>query len=215
MKKLILTVAAISISLLAAAQEYAILPAVGKTMNYKLSAETPMGNQNMDIKQFVKEREGDKIVLVTEVMGNVVNVPYIVNGDNLELSLKDQMASTLSQMGEFEVISENGVLLYPDKLKVGEKLGGAELKIKTVMQGMELNMDIDMSNRNILPQQEAITVPAGTYECYVLEEQTNIAVMGQTQQSTIKTWYATGVGMIKQTTDAGMVKTTTELVKID
>ena len=61
MKKLILTVAASSISLLAVAQAYAILLAVGKPMNDKLSDATPMGNHNMEIRQFVKERVGDKI----------------------------------------------------------------------------------------------------------------------------------------------------------
>ena len=215
MKKMFFMAFAVLLTSVAFCQEYSVLPNGGKTLTYQMKAETPMGDQTMEIKQFVKEREGDKIVVVTEVMGNSMEVPFTLAGEFIELKLQDQMASTLNQLGSFEVLEESGVIAYPVKLKVGEKLNGAEMKIKTVMQGMELNMDINMNNRNIADQMQSVTVPAGTYDCYVLNETTNVAVMGQVQESVITTWYAPGIGMVKQTTNAGMVKTTTELSKID
>lgn len=214
MKNFLLATAVFLMSISAYCQDYSILPNNGKTLSYQIKAETPMGNQDMDVKLHLKAREGDKLVLVTEVMGNSIEVPYTINGEMLELNLKDQMASTLKQMGEFEVLEEKGVLSYPVKLKTGDKLDGSELKIKTVMQGMELNMDIKMDNRGTADAMESVTVPAGTYECFVLNETTTVVVMGQTQESVITSWYAPGVGMIKQTTNSGMVKTTTELINI-
>ena len=47
---------------------------------------------------------------------------------------------------------------------------------------------------------EEITVPAGTFDCYVVERQYTAETMGISTKSTIKTWYARGIGTVKSET---------------
>lgn len=143
------------------------------------------------------------------------NTLYICNWENT-LTLSFLMASSLCQLGgNFEITESTGDLTYPLTFEPNKEYDGASMKIKANVQGMDMVLNISMDNRRA-EGKESITVPAGTYDCIKFMEETVINVMGQDQISELSSWYAPGVGMVKQVTSAmnGMVTTTMELVKI-
>ena len=47
---------------------------------------------------------------------------------------------------------------------------------------------------------ETVTVPAGTFDCFVVEEQMTVKSMFLSEKSSMKTWYARGIGVVKEET---------------
>ncbi len=87
----------------------------------------------------------------------------------------------------------------PNDLSVGKELSDANVSIQMNMSGIKMNITVDQTNRKV-EKKENVTTPAGTFECYVLTEQTTSKTMGATVKLSSKIWLAEGVGMIKQET---------------
>lgn len=213
MKKLLFTLALCFFAGASFAQ--IMFPAEGKIMEYSATVTSPMGDQKMDIKQYVKSREGDKIVLTTETALHTFDIKYTLSGDKVTIPLKELMSSSLGQMGNFEVLESSGDITYPMDFEPGKTYDGGTMKIKATVQGMEVTMNLSMENRQAVGK-ESITVPAGTFECIKVTEEMVIQVMGQDQVSEMTSWYAPGTGLVKQFTSSmnGMVTNTMELTKI-
>jgi len=102
----------------------------------------------------------------------------------------------------------------PNNLEVGQKLADANITIKMSMSGINMNISVDQTNREV-EKTESVTTTAGTFECYVLNEDTRSKTMGATIELLSKIWLAEGVGMIKQETykKNGDLMSKTELSK--
>lgn len=214
MKKLLLTWALCLFAGAAFAQM--MFPQEGKILEYSMSVKSPMGNQDGVAKQSVKSRTADQVVVLTEAMNNVLEIPYKTADQNVSISLKELLASSMGQSGaQLEVVESSGDIMYPFDFVVGKEYEGATAKIKGKIQGMDLTIDMSMENRKA-EAKESVTVPAGTFECIKVVEELVMKFMGQEQITETATWYAPGVGMIKQTTSAmnGMMNSVTELTKI-
>ena len=83
----------------------------------------------------------------------------------------------------------------PKRLAVGLELPTGEAKVKAG----NINMTQNTTFHKVVAREE-VTVPAGTYDCYVVERQYTAEMAGMTVKSTIKTWYARGVGTVKSET---------------
>lgn len=197
------------------AQSNSIFPQEGKVMEYSAAVKMPTGEQKMEIKQFIKSKDGDNMVLTTQTGGKDIDVQYKIAGEKIIISFKEMMNSALAQMGKVEVTEVSGDLAYPLTLEPNKQYDGVSMKVKGTIQGMEMSLSISMENRRS-EGKESITVPAGTFECIKVMEENVVQVMGQDQISEITTWYAPGIGMVKQYTNSmnGMVTNTMELVKI-
>ena len=87
-------------------------------------------------------------------------------------------------------------LEIPNNLSVGQTLPDAQMLMKISMSGINMNMELNITNRKVIGK-ENVTTPAGTFDCYVLTSDTTTK-MGVSQTSSGKQWIAEGVGMVKQ-----------------
>ena len=85
----------------------------------------------------------------------------------------------------------------PNNLSVGQDLDDANVTINIKMTGMNMTMKVDQINRRVVSK-ESVTTPAGTFECYLLTEDTISETMGVKQNMSTKLWLAEDVGMVKQ-----------------
>lgn len=54
-------------------------------------------------------------------------------------------------------------------------------------------------NRKVIGQ-ETIKTGAGTFNCYIVEETVDVKMAGVNEKSTTKSWYARGIGIVKEET---------------
>lgn len=85
---------------------------------------------------------------------------------------------------------------WPADLKVGQTLPDSEMVISISMAGMNMNTSITMTNRKVVGK-EALTTPAGTFDCYIVTYDTATKTMGRTMNTSSKIWLSPGTGMVK------------------
>lgn len=124
-----------------------------------------------------------------------------------------QMMQQYSEMGLEMDISGTDIEL-PNDLKVGQELSDANVSMAMNMSGIKMNVSVDQTNRKV-EKKETITTPAGSFECYLLTENSTAKTMGATIETKSKLWLAEGIGMIKQETykSNGNLMSSTELTK--
>ncbi|WP_291866680.1 hypothetical protein [Maribacter sp.] len=123
------------------------------------------------------------------------------------------MMKQYESMGLEMEISGNDIEV-PNNLSVGKELKDANVTVNMNMSGMNMSISVDMTNRKVIAK-ENITTETGTYECYVLSENTTSKTMGANIEMSSKLWLSKGVGMIKQETykKNGDLMSRTELTK--
>lgn len=96
----------------------------------------------------------------------------------------------------------------PADIEVGDNLRDTEIKVKVLSVFTATNI---YNNRRVTAK-ETITVPAGNYECYLIEDDEFFSGNGPFH---VKTWIAKGLGMVKQIIykKDGSVNQTFELIK--
>ncbi|MUH38189.1 hypothetical protein D9O36_20265 [Zobellia amurskyensis] len=107
-----------------------------------------------------------------------------------------QMMQQYSEMGLEMDISGTDIEL-PNDLNVGQQLNDANVTVAMSMSGINMNVSVDQTNRNV-EKKESVTTSAGTFDCYVITENSTTKTMGATIKMKSKLWLAEGVGMIKQ-----------------
>lgn len=117
----------------------------------------------------------------------------LVSIDFKSLMGQGMLAAYGSEM-DYEVTGTN--LDIPNDLSVGQSLPDAEIIVSMSMSGMNINMSTVITDREVLGT-ESVTVPAGTFDCYVLTQTTRVKSMGANQSRTSKQWIAEGVGLVK------------------
>lgn len=83
----------------------------------------------------------------------------------------------------------------PSDLSVGMKLPDYAVEIKV----MFINTKMSCRDR-LVTGRETITTPAGTFDCYVVEENMSVKSMMVSEKSLQKSWYARGIGVVRQET---------------
>ena len=121
--------------------------------------------------------------------GNMVTLDY-------ESLLPSEM---MEQYGNMDIEISGNDIEIPNDLSVGQKLNDANVAMKISMSGINMNMTVDMTNRNV-EKKESISTPAGTYDCYVLYSENRSKMMMANQVYPSRVWLAEGVGMVKQET---------------
>lgn len=121
--------------------------------------------------------------------GNMVTLDY-------ESLLPTEM---MEQYGDMDIEISGNDIEIPNDLSVGQKLNDANVAMKISMSGINMNMTVDMTNRNV-EKKESISTPTGTYDCYVLYSENRSKMMMANQVYPSRVWLAEGVGMVKQET---------------
>ena len=103
----------------------------------------------------------------------------------------------LSQVEGMEFEVESSQMEFPSTLNVGDVLPDASINVKASMNGMTIiNMTVIVKDRKVSAK-ETITTPAGTFECYVIEQTTEVQNKMMKRATTSKEWYSPEYGMIR------------------
>lgn len=134
----------------------------------------------------------DKGKVIAETEYNVT-----CDGSKISIDYKSMVSPMMvEQFKNMDYDISGTDLEIPNKLSVGQTLPDAQMIMKISMGGINMNMELNITNRKVIGKENVIT-PAGTFDCYVLTSDTTTK-MGVSQTSNAKQWIAEGVGMVKQ-----------------
>lgn len=89
-------------------------------------------------------------------------------------------------------------LVFPARIEVGQELEDGDIEMKVDAGIMNMKINVTMTDRKV-ERKEAVTTPAGTFDCYVITY-TNTLRMGMAKTQYSTQWIAEGVGMVKEET---------------
>ena len=143
-------------------------------------------------------------IRTTDAKGKTtVDSDYDINctGSGIVIDTKTQLtkemtAKITSPDVRADVTGNN--LEIPSELSVGQSLPDSKIDIVVGAGNMKLQMSVDVHDRKVIAQ-ETVTVPAGTFDCYVISDEA-ITKSLISKTSTHKIWIAKGVGTVKQET---------------
>lgn len=140
-------------------------------------------------KSFLRDKDGEVLNEATFTMscendGIVVDMESLLN------------PKLLDNYRDFETEISGTQIVIPNNLHIGQELPDATMNMKINMSGINMRMEVSMTDRTVLTK-ESVTTPAGTFECFVIGY-TNTVNMGMNRTTTAKQWIAKGVGMVKQ-----------------
>ena len=152
---------------------------------------------------FICTTEGAKLVYVTtDAKGNESSqtdmeiVKVAGKGDDFTIKQKAQLyiggAALTKPIETVTTVKGGDVLFLPKNLEVGMELPTGEVTVE--MLGIKSKQDI--TSHKVVAKEE-LTVPAGTYDCYVVERQFTAKVLGMKTNGSMKTWYARGIGAVR------------------
>lgn len=153
-----------------------------------------------------KESSANRIVCTADAKisdgkgKEVSNSTYDMTCDNGEFRMDMRSMGNTAQMAgieNMEVTVESTDLIFPTQLTVGLELPDADMNLKAGMNGMTImNLVVKVTNRKVTGE-ETITVPAGSFNCFIVEEDTETKMMGMNVKTHSKVWYSKGAGMIR------------------
>ncbi len=140
------------------------------------------------------------------------------NGGNLPMEVTvggpEGTVSRMSDVGKVmkvqDIMSKGDASSVPSGIKAGTTIPDGTIKVKIG----KISATIVTQNRQVV-QQKDITVPAGTFDCFLIKEEQVTRTVGSKAER-IETWYAAGIGCIKQAVydRKGRLDHTQELVSI-
>lgn len=88
----------------------------------------------------------------------------------------------------------------PVDLKVGQKLPDTEVKADINIEGIKAKMSMKSTDRHVTGQ-ERVTVPAGSFDTFVIEEtataKVTVLIISDSEKTTEKSWVVPGRGEVK------------------
>ena len=125
----------------------------------------------------------------------------------MEESLKEMVTQSLAASGASEEdMKEMGAVL--DQTSVSGECRGIPADISEGMELPEYSAEVKLMFVKVkvsckdrkVSGRETVTVPAGTFDCFVVEEQMTVKSMLMSEKNSMKTWYARGIGVVKEET---------------
>lgn len=116
----------------------------------------------------------------------------------METAMEVRNGEAMISMGQGNIdltATDPELLRIPNKLAVGYKLPLGEMIVD--LGGLRVKSTI---TENEVVDREEITTPAGTFKCYVVKQTSSGRVMGIKSETTLKIWYARGIGQVKMET---------------
>lgn len=116
----------------------------------------------------------------------------------VESTMEVRNGNAMVSMGQGTVdftATDPELLRIPNKLAVGYQLPLGDIYVD--LGGFRVKSTV---TENEIIDREEITTPAGTFKCYVLKQTSEGRVMGIKSATTIKVWFARGIGQVKMET---------------
>lgn len=143
------------------------------------SAVEPMKFENYEV-------ISDIAAMMEESLGDILKQSLSMAGaEEADMAEIDKMMDEVSVTGESRGI--------PAELAVGMDLPDYDVSVKI----MFVNMKMNCRDRRVVAR-ETIATPAGNFDCFLVEEKTSVRTMMVNDKSSTRTWYARGVGMVRQ-----------------
>lgn len=108
-------------------------------------------------------------------------------------SLSEKEANTIRGIAENMKV-EGECRGIPSELYVGQELPDYEVEITMVFKAR-----LTYTDRKVIDR-ETLSTPAGSFDCYIIEETNTSWIMMNRDRKTTRTWWAKGVGKIKEET---------------
>lgn len=208
MRKLILSLVALAFCAGAFAQQGTwFCGTPGAKLSY-----TRTGAAQTDTYQYVVtgvSRDGDKTTITFQTV-----IPGVEDPKNCQVWTEGgwfhmDVNSVMGQYGDAMGATGNAPVV-PEDPAVGQKLADCAVEIPGILTTATFS-NVRMSRR------ESVTVPAGTFDCWVLEYATDSKMAIVKSQSRTETWLAKGVGEVKSVTydKKGKVLSTVELTAVE
>ncbi len=225
MKKTFFLFAALLASLSLTAQQPYMPTVEGTVLKYEtLNAKGKVeGSGYTETVTSVTEAKGaTQLVMTRDMDGFPLVKNYTIKGGNLIVPKENLYPADILAMQGVSVELSGNDLVYPGNLAVGDELPtytiSAILTFELAPGQFEIQ-DVTPTERKCVAIEE-ITVPAGTFNCVVIEESVNYTARANGQTNSVitktKTWYSEGVGTVKEQTftNRGKLQSTTQLTEI-
>lgn len=139
------------------------------------------------------------------VVGNKPFEFYVTLEDGVTKAYVNNVAKAI-QSGEYMPVADLSSI--PPGISVGDRLKDTEIKVKVLTIVTVTNSYL---NRKVTAK-ETVKVPAGTYECFLVEDDESFTGSGPFH---VKTWIAKDIGIVRQVIykKDGTVNQTYELIK--
>ena len=136
---------------------------------------------------------------------------------------KENFTSAIGELEEMfdghkvDIIFSGDDPSIPMELKVGQKLSDNEIKATMDVEGIKAKMNMKNTDRRIIGQ-ERVTVPAGSFDTFVLEEtstvKVTILIISDSEKTTDKSWIVPGRGDVKSVSydKKGKLMSTTQMI---
>lgn len=191
MKKALLFLSGLCLAVAAMAQAQHPFTCASEGAKLRYVSTDAKGNETgttvMEIKKVVSAGDTFTITQLTQlfISGTAFSEPIetvttVKNGD------------VNVNFGGMSVSAEGASFVLPKQLEVGMELPTGEVTVE--MMGIKTIQDITFHK---VVAQEKATVPAGTYDCYVVERKFSAKMMGIKVNGSMKTWYARGIGAVR------------------
>lgn len=119
------------------------------------------------------------------------------DGDVVRIDFKSLLSTQMmEQYGEMEAEITGTDIEWPTQMQSGMELPDAGVIMKVNMGAMNMKMEVEMTNRKV-EKKETITVPAGTFDCYVIYSDNRSKMMMVDKNFPNRTWISEGVGTVK------------------
>jgi hypothetical protein len=202
-----------------------------------------IGHENTELEYTILDKKGkavstmySKVILVEETRVGTIfhfesrltdvnspNDPIIetyamrCHNDTLFISMKSMLPSgTLESYRNMQIEISGNDLPYPRSVKESETLPNAAIQVEVSSGGMRMMSIKATTSERKVESKETITTSAGDFDCFKITETTEVKVGFITTKTKTNSWFAPGVGLVKQETfdKKGRLSNRKELQKI-
>ncbi len=146
------------------------------------------------------------------IKGSVSSCAFVRKDGTIEINIAEAAATVAkNRYSAFKFKASGGMSSLSPNVKPGDTLD--EIHGKVECAGMKLT--IDYTERKVL-RREKVTVPAGTFDCIVVQERKVEKAPLMKRDSITLTWYALGYGFVRHDSllPDGSVESSEQLVSI-
>ncbi|MCK0191616.1 hypothetical protein [Arenibacter sp. F20364] len=161
------------------------------------------GSQWQEFRNVQKTANGAEAEIHMGFIDNKGKNPYEMSynitcdGDVIRIDFKSLLSTQMmEQYGEMEAEITGTDIEWPTQLKPGMELPDAGMTMTMSMGAMNMKTEVEMTNRKV-EKKETITVPAGTFDCYVIYSDNRSKMMMIDKNYPNRSWISEGVGTVK------------------
>jgi hypothetical protein len=181
----------------------------GKVQAYSLQKVTSVegSGNNLTVAYSIQAMDNKK-KLIAKVP--VINYTYKVENGALVIDPK-AMLNSITTGSPSDGTAEGTPMILPSGMKAGDALADCEVKMQIAFIKISASY-----TEGVCEGEESITVEAGTFACKKTKFRSKSSAMGIKTEMIVHSWYAPGVGLVKQDmyTAKGKLHTSQELAEL-